>query len=105
MSDQPEPPDPNRTVTPGGFHADSPFARQYQAPQPVDKPKPATAPPVVVNQKDLEEANYRLQEVIDAIEHARIGDSHVGRRVVTASGNFLSEELELVQGLIYRNLR
>lgn len=92
-------PDPHRRITPGGFHSDSPFARQFQPPPPVDKtPKPDPVPNVV-NPKDLEEAYHRLEEQILLLE-----DSPT-ERVARADGVSLVEELETIRNLIYRNLR
>ena len=105
MSAPTTPPDPHRKVTPGGFHVDSPFARQYVPPETPEKPSVPKPQPVAADPHDLEEAYHRLEEIINAVQSAKVGKSHIGAKVVTASGEFLDEELERVRDLIYRNLR
>lgn len=98
MSDQPTPPDPHRTIAPGSFHSDSPFARQFLPPPPVDKtPKPDPVPNVV-NPKDLEEAYHRLEEQIQILENSSTG-------TVSSTDPDLADELVIIRNLIYRNLR
>lgn len=98
--DQPtDAPDPYRTVTPGGFFSDSPFARQNPAVEPKEAPATPAKPQPSVSVEDLEEAYHQLQDLIRDLEHT------TAHRVARSANVDLQGTLEDVSDLIYRNLR